>query len=254
MNASKRISLAVDPNPQRPLNKRSRSSPHGQGVGSGKQQNSSPTSSHKPRHTRQSISNDLTSQLATIPGSPNASGVSAPATPVSSTHSSQKKKDSPGSRSSQGTPHANTTNGSLSRNRSKSSSYLAHKPSQPQSLSAAVEMLASSRSETHVITPPRPVNGHIRVSTSPELPRNKGKTPSSPRRPIPAVPSGASWSGRNVSSPSVIGRDISGPVLNHSATADMSPVKNRKAGKPIMVASSKNSNSSSTSLPAKCVL
>ncbi|KAH8828142.1 hypothetical protein DL96DRAFT_1463603 [Flagelloscypha sp. PMI_526] len=256
LNASKRISL-VDPDqpssPQRPSNRISRSSSKGQVPATSSNSKTSPSSHNKTRLSRRSTSTDF-HNLSPIPGSPNASGVSAPTTPVSSHQPlpPNKKKDSPGSRS---------VGGSLSRNRSKSSSYLSHKPPQPQSLSAAVEMLASSQLELQGSpgSTKSPSNGHIRISTSPPetsnaIRGNKGKHPPSPRRPVPAAPGGPSWAVRNASSPSIIGREISGPVPNRAATMEMSPVKHKNAGKPILVPSTRNGingNSSTTSLPAK---
>ncbi|KAJ6593642.1 hypothetical protein B0H19DRAFT_1091383 [Mycena capillaripes] len=99
---------------------------------------------------------------------------------------------------------------------------------QPQSLNAAVELLTSSQSE----------NGHGSQSSakSPKLvipsspTRDKSKPPPSPRRPIPPTPTA-----RSASAPMIAGKVISAPKLNHAATMEMSPVKNRAAGKPIPV-------------------
>ncbi|KAF7362103.1 Rho GTPase-activating protein 39 isoform 2 [Mycena venus] len=111
---------------------------------------------------------------------------------------------------------------------------MAHRAPPPQSLNAAVELLTSSQSESgHGTTTNRSTSGpKLVIPSSPT--REKGKHPPSPRRPIPATPTGM-WNSRSASAPMVAGREISAPKLNHAATMDMSPVKNRAAGKPIPV-------------------
>ncbi|KAJ7039153.1 hypothetical protein C8F04DRAFT_1087289 [Mycena alexandri] len=178
----------------------------------------------------------LTPNLPTIPGSPDYTDVSSAQSTRKSTlstpdHPHTKEKGTPN-----GKPRLNGDAGypdSSPRARSKSSSYVSHRSPQPQSLNAAVEMLTSSQSESG--------HGYTATSSStddgapklviPSTP-TRSKVPPSPRRPIPATPTGYS---RSASAPSVAHRGISAPKLNHAATMEMSPVKNRAAGKPIPV-------------------
>ncbi|KAJ7718003.1 hypothetical protein DFH07DRAFT_337391 [Mycena maculata] len=182
----------------------------------------------------------LVSNLPTIPGSPDATDV--PSSPSSRKSTPSLPVNGDDRSTDKGSPNGKPKlNGDASypdsspRARSKSSSYVSHRPPQPQSLNAAVEMLTSSQSESgHSSSkyPPTATGssvGHggpklvIPPSTST---RDKTKAPPSPRRPIPATPTGRSMSA---------GRTISAPILNHAATMEMSPVKNRAAGKPIPV-------------------
>ncbi|KAJ6602191.1 hypothetical protein B0H10DRAFT_2081219 [Mycena sp. CBHHK59/15] len=192
----------------------------------------------------------LSSNLPAIPGSPyNTDASSSPSsrksmnlTPVNGP-SRPKDKGSPN-----GKPRMNgdaTYPDSIPRARSKSSSYVSHRPQQPQSLNAAVEMLTSSQSESgHSSSKYLPTatgsstgHGNPKLVIAPSTPSSgKGKPPPSPRRPIPATPAaGSLWNSRSASAPSIAGKGISAPILNHAATMDMSPVKNRAAGKPIPV-------------------
>lgn len=212
--------------------------------------------------------------LSPIPASPYTTDASAHSSPVSrksttSTPNSGKSilkvtdKDSPNGKL---TPNGSTRlNGSESpsRTRSKSSSYVSHRAPQPQSLHAAVELLASSHSDSGHTAPRKSINGTssdqktnekfkqpLSAPTTPTKEKNQRDVPPSPRRPIPAVPKGRGALG-------IAGRQISAPTLNHGtfmhrrfpiiccltlvplspveATANMSPVKNRANGKPILV-------------------
>ncbi|KAJ7072517.1 hypothetical protein C8F01DRAFT_250322 [Mycena amicta] len=176
-----------------------------------------------------------TSNLPTIPGSRDNTDV--PSSPsrksTSSTPPNGRPKDKPTLNGKPSRPSGDTE--SSPRVRSKSSPYVPRRPPQPQSLNAAVEMLTTSHSES----------GHTSykdlASTSsisqPKLAIPSGipqsKAPPSPRRPIPATPTG--FGSRSLSAPSIARRGISAPIPNHAATMDMSPVKNRVAGKPIPV-------------------
>ncbi|KAJ6497827.1 hypothetical protein C8R45DRAFT_1211640 [Mycena sanguinolenta] len=120
------------------------------------------------------------------------------------------------------------------RARSKSSSHVTHRPPPPQSLNAAVELLTSQSESGHGTTTNGSKSGpKLAIPTTPT--REKGKYPPSPRRPIPATPTGGPMWTRSASAPMIAGKEISAPKLNHAATMDMSPVKNRAAGKPIPV-------------------
>ncbi|KAJ7287766.1 hypothetical protein C8J57DRAFT_1284865 [Mycena rebaudengoi] len=187
------------------------------------------------------------SKLSTIPGSPNYTD--APSSPSSRKSASLSPLNgntrSKGGESPNGKSRVNggvDSPDSSPRVRSKSSSYVSHRPQQPQSLNAAVEMLTSSQSESghsslkypQTTTNSSVGHGSPKISIVPVS--GKGKSPPSPRRPIPATPTGGSmWNSRSASAPSVAGRGISAPILNHAATMEMSPVKNRAAGKPIPV-------------------
>ncbi|KAF7375938.1 Rho gtpase-activating protein 39 isoform 2 [Mycena sanguinolenta] len=181
----------------------------------------------------------MTSNLPTIPGS------SPDVTDLASSSSSRKASVSTPSDPTRA-KEKTSPNGKLRPNgdasypdssprvRSKSSSHVTHRAPPPQSLNAAVELLTSQSESGHGTTtngsasPPK-----LAIPTTPT--REKGKYPSSPRRPIPATPTGGAMWHRSASAPMIAGKEISAPKLNHAATMDMSPVKNRAAGKPIPV-------------------
>ncbi|TFK25556.1 hypothetical protein FA15DRAFT_668447 [Coprinopsis marcescibilis] len=183
------------------------------------------------------------SQLTPIPGSPYATEHSAPPSPSStkfgtdlkgnSGSSTRAGKDSPSKPKNQG-DSTNPSDGSTRSGRPKTptSAYASHRPQQPQSLDAALEKLTFSQSEGGPSSPAR-TNGSIRNSESLSTPgssphqslriKTRNDAPPSPSRPAP-------------SAPTVGGKNISSPVLNHAATMQMSPVKNREYGRPIAVA------------------
>jgi hypothetical protein len=153
----------------------------------------------------------LTSNLPPIPGSPDNTDV--PPSPSSRRTTLSNPKDHKGIPNGKPLLNGDASYPDASpRARSKSSSYVSHRPPQPQSLNAAVELLTSSQSES----------GHGSLSTAPSSPktpkliipstptRDKSKPPPSPRRPIPATPTS-----RSASAPTVAGKVISGPKLNH---------------------------------------
>ncbi|KAJ7078851.1 hypothetical protein B0H15DRAFT_940860 [Mycena belliarum] len=185
-------------------------------------------------HNANSRFQPLASNLPTIPGSPDDTDVASSQASRKSTNSTPEKGGHTGK------PRLGDASSSDSspRVRSKSSSYVSHRPPQPQSLNAAVEMLTSSQSEsghgsTNYLTATNGTSAeHVPKLVIPTSTSNK--TPPSPRRPIPAAPSGLRNS-RSVSTPSIARKGISSPILNHAATMEMSPVKNRAAGKPIPV-------------------
>ncbi|KAF5385859.1 hypothetical protein D9615_002353 [Tricholomella constricta] len=208
-------------------------------------------------------------QLAPIPGS-DASAPSSPSqksfslAPINSVdHSPSEEADEQGKKSRL---NGNAYNAeSISRARAKSSSYISHRPQQPQSLNAALEKISTSRSDSgHGSSPKSPTSFSSKTTRSsgqydhgrrplvePSTPI-KGKAgrnaPLSPRRPIPAAPTSGA---RSVSGPTVGGKGISGPIPNHcqsssrhrsseadicpAATLQMSPVKNRANGQPIPI-------------------
>lgn len=198
--------------------------------------------------------------LAPIPGSPYVSDASSVA-PSRQSMSAQSinaryartqptaKKEHQREEDEGGKLASKHDSASLGRSRSKSSSYLSYRAPQPQSLSAALEMIAlsDSQSTSSTISTDKvrtaSENGHgersatpslldprkLRISTdhtdglhtapaSPMFPRGKRKDkmgPPSPRRPIPALPHFGG--GRSVSSPApatINGKVISTPIFN----------------------------------------
>ncbi|KAG6861674.1 hypothetical protein C0995_013243 [Termitomyces sp. Mi166 len=137
---------------------------------------------------------------------------------------------------------------SISRARTKSSPYISHRSQQPQSLTAALERISTSHSDSGhgqsltqsptSVSSKMTVNGQFEQSGTldSDVVTSKGlstaNVPSSSQRPIPAMPT---LEGRKVSGPTVGGKGISNPIPNHAATLQMSPVKNRVNGQPIPV-------------------
>ncbi|KAF8200735.1 hypothetical protein BJ912DRAFT_921356 [Pholiota molesta] len=153
--------------------------------------------------------------------------------------------DSPGRRSRNEPPTRDPE--SPTRPRSKSSTYTSHRAQKPQSLAAALEILSTSHSESGHGTIPKHFNETSTIESynigsvlskddlllTPMMSRIRD-VPPSPSRPVPETPKHR---------PTVGGKGISGPILNpgrdnHTATLQMSPVKNRATGKPISVESS----------------
>ncbi|KAH7920691.1 RhoGAP-domain-containing protein [Leucogyrophana mollusca] len=234
----------------------------------------------QPTAVRRSFTNDQSAQLTPsrswsnghhlppIPGSPYSTEPSTPPSPappsptpmsrksLSSTPANgnsspkDKEKRAAGSRS-------DTEDASLSRSRSKSSSYVPYRSPAPQSLNAAVEMLSlSDRRSTSDHGHPPPMQARPSQSSGDSRPRpsmtrtTPTKDKSSQKRDIPQSPSkhmavpqsgGGFWMARSASTPpTVAGKIISSPILNQEATLNMSPVKNRAAGKPIPINSRPN--------------
>ncbi|EAU91559.2 hypothetical protein CC1G_02048 [Coprinopsis cinerea okayama7 len=188
--------------------------------------------------------------LSPIPGSPYATEHSAPPSPSStkfgtartgdskdgSGSASKAGKDSPSRKSNRGDNAGDVSDGSIRKSKS-SSSYSPVRAQQPQSLHAALEKLNVSQSEgPH--SPSPSAKGFLSESTRsydhdstpshspPASVRTRSRDiPPSPSRSVPPTPSG----------PTVGGKNISKPVLNHAATLQMSPVKNRETMKPIAV-------------------
>ncbi|KAI6121339.1 hypothetical protein F5141DRAFT_1186599 [Pisolithus sp. B1] len=191
----------------------------------------SPTSRHSSRGWMNG------NHLPPIPASPYPTEPSTP---------SSRKSTSP---SPPGRPRtvSETEDGSLSRSRSKSSSYVPYRSPVPQSLTAALEMISLSEGRSasdhgHLSAPRLGAESIPRKSTSSATPpkdkREKRDAPSSPTK-ISYTPSyGPFWMVRSTSTPpppTVNGKVISGPVANQEATLSMSPVKNRGIGKPISI-------------------
>lgn len=207
------------------------------------------------------------SQLTPIPGSPYATDRSAPSSPSSSKKSTASFVNdanweiSPSKNKDNLNGKARLTNNlypsdSIDRARSKSSSYTSHRPQQPQSLHAALEIISTSHSDSGHTSQLRSLTvassisdssmAHGQVHSGKDIPsRSRGQRdfPPSPQRPIPSVP--------HQRVPTVGGKGISSPIINHgvynimtitlllkclsAATLELSPVKNRATGKPILV-------------------
>ncbi|KAF8638003.1 hypothetical protein AX16_010635 [Volvariella volvacea WC 439] len=247
-------------------NEEERTSYDGQQTRSSSQSNrTSPSSKHPPParrpYTKEFLQNDMHintkryahGQLTPIPGSPFVTDASTPPSPASrnpprdDTSNDKSLSSSTGSKgkeSANGASQHSTTNGlnsdSVGRARARSAGYVSHKPQQPQSLNAVVEMLSSSQSDGSRGSLQRSTTSgsgsttqsgrKVRLVTptdTPTTPTTPSVTTSSPPRSPPSP------SPRLV--PTVNGKQISSPILNHAATLEMSPVKNRAAGQPIPV-------------------
>ncbi|KAJ3733768.1 hypothetical protein DFJ43DRAFT_994552 [Lentinula guzmanii] len=232
--------------PERPSFRRSQTLPNGQDAPQSNHlspngKHASPSARKQNSSVRRSFSNELgrstANRLPPIPASPYSTDASVPPSPAASQHSLYKLKTSPRPETPSGpSPNGHPSpNGSPTRARSKSSSYVSRKPAQPQSLNAALELLNSSQSSSNQSTSTNssPTSPSSRSTSTKQTP----PTPPSPQRTrIPSLPNATGQrTGRNVPSITVAGKEISAPILNHAATLDMSPVKNRAAGKPIPV-------------------
>ena len=202
-----------------------------------------------PKSRKSTSSNIVNGQSSYKPsGSPNGrtNGTTTPSPPRATTNGENVQQQQ--QQQQQQPPTTPTT---PTRNRSKSSSYVPHRSPPPQSLNAAVERISQSdtNSNNHASSHTNPnntsistkrsasdsghgqpsnasvaidipdvprlnINGrpgttHIRIDVgSPgkvQWPTGKRDVPPSPQRPIPAVPTRFG----------VVGKDISGPVLNH---------------------------------------
>ncbi|KAG5638803.1 hypothetical protein H0H81_010032 [Sphagnurus paluster] len=183
-------------------------------------------------------------QLTPIPGSDASS-------PPSPSHNAvppllDNGNDRPSPRGIDG-PSKNVRSGNMnnsdSLSRSKSSSYISHRPQQPQSLNAALEKITTSHSDSgHGSSPRSPASAsslntrsssqYERSALSIDPATSASAKPLPSPRPIPAFPT---TNGRSISGPTVGGKGISAPIPNHAATLQMSPVKNRANGQPIPV-------------------
>ncbi|KIJ19117.1 hypothetical protein PAXINDRAFT_8468 [Paxillus involutus ATCC 200175] len=195
-------------------------------------------------------------QLPPIPASPFASEHSTPASrksmsPVPSNgKSSVKEKEKQRLNTSSGAM-TDTEDGSFSRSRAKSSSYVPYRSPVPQSLNAAVEMLSFSERRSasdhgHPLALQPGVESKPRPSTSSSTPsKDKSKEQRDVLQPLTkglAPTHGAFWMMRSTSTPPMVnGKAISSPIPNEEATLNMSPIKNRAAGKPIAITASSRS-------------
>ncbi|KAJ3824642.1 hypothetical protein EV361DRAFT_949479 [Lentinula raphanica] len=233
--------------PERPSFRRSQTLQNGQDAAqsihlspNGKQ--ASPSTRKQNSSVRRSFSNELgrsvANRLPPIPASPYSTDVSVPPSPAASHHSLSKLKTSPRPKTPSGPNPTGqpSPNSSPTRARSKSSSYVSRKPAQPQSLNAALELLNTSQSQSSNMSTSSkssPTSPSSRSTSTKQTP----PTPPSPQRNrVPSLPNATGTrTGRNLPIITVAGKEISEPILNPAATMDLSPVKNRAAGKPIPV-------------------
>lgn len=175
--------------------------------------------------------NVISVQLTPIPGSPNATDVSTPPSPSSSHKRSQNfgmtgsnGPSTPLQQSSGPSSEKDMLGGqtpspeSSPRSRSKTTLYAAPKIKQAQSLDAAIEILSHPPSENGDIfnqsgmsgssLAPSSTYGHSSISDDiPSTPRRQNREiPPSPSRPVPEPPQHR---------PTVGGKGISAPILNH---------------------------------------
>ncbi|KAK2467846.1 hypothetical protein APHAL10511_000141 [Amanita phalloides] len=181
----------------------------------------------------------IDSHLAPIPGSPCTTEKSRSPSPTSqkSLRSINTRKSSENVRE-RVDDRQNGKSNSLelnSRPRLKVTALVPHRPSQPQSLSAAMEKLTSSPSESDS-SPMSPNNSSSRTTLSSSVPVDQLTSFSTDKSSSPSlIP--PDTPGKSSFFPTLGGKHISAPIMNHAATLELSPVKNRASGKPIPVQS-----------------
>ncbi|KAF9230664.1 hypothetical protein BU15DRAFT_83336 [Melanogaster broomeanus] len=193
--------------------------------------------------------------LPPIPASPFTSEPSTPASRKSVSPAPSNGKSNISEKEKQRLNHGSngaTTDvedASLSRSRSKSSPYVPHRSPVPQSLNAAVEMLSmserrSASDQGHHLALRPAEESKPRPSTSSSMhlkdkSKEKRDVPQSPPKGLVPVTHGAFWMTRSTSTPPTVnGKVISSPIPNQEATLNMSPIKNRAAGRPIPILAS----------------
>lgn len=181
----------------------------------------------QPNGSTRGWSNGLHTNLPPIPASPYASEPSTPASRKSISLSSANGKSSPKEEKQRHNGGNNgamtdTEDASLSRSRSKSSSYVPYRSPAPQSLNAAVEMLSlSERRSTSdhghpMALRPGAEESKPRPSTSSSSSRSKEKrdVTQSPAKSLYTT-HGAFWMTRSTSTPPTVnGKTISSPIPN----------------------------------------
>lgn len=175
---------------------------------------------------RRSFSNELgrngPGRLPPIPASPYATDASVHSSSQQSLHSKSPRPKTPTTPVAASPQTGSHKPDSPGRARSKSSSYVSRRPAQPQSLSAAIELLAASQSEgSHVdrlpndSQPNSPKSGES-SSPSPSTRRHAPTPPSPHRTRIPSLPNtNGHHIGRNASGITIAGKEIGLPILNH---------------------------------------
>lgn len=161
-------------------------------------------------------------QLTPIPGSPYTTDHSNPPSPASNKSNkvltTKNSFDNARERQNMSSPESSP------RLRAKTTAFVQHKSPPIQSLHAAVEKLTSSQSESGGDSSQRSLNhssSRTTLSSNAHANDSQSKTSlSSPSKRSPIT---------------FGGKQISAPIINHAATAEMSPVKNRATGKPIPV-------------------
>ncbi|KAF8633637.1 hypothetical protein AX15_001324 [Amanita polypyramis BW_CC] len=178
--------------------------------------------------TRGGRAHFIDSQLTPIPGSPYVTDQS-----VSSSPTSQRSLRSVNTRKSSENVRDRSLNirqsskssspESSPRAHSKVAAFVPHRSPQPQSLNAAVERLTSSQSESGGDSSQKSLNNSSSRTTL-----SSSITGDPQFKPPPGK-------GTTSKVPTLGGKPISAPIMNHAATLELSPVKNRATGKPIPV-------------------
>ncbi|KAF9453926.1 hypothetical protein P691DRAFT_755001 [Macrolepiota fuliginosa MF-IS2] len=197
---------------------------------------------------RKSVSGDPSNgglrKLTPIPGSPYTTEHSAPPSP-SSHHSKLKYSPKSSTRSNKESPNGKVrSNGdihftdSISRGRGKSIT-------QPQSLNAAIELLANSDPDRKSSKKDSPTEASFATVSSynsahiiPSIDVQSDSSSTKSFRDIASSPTRHTTtksSGNGLSTSKIAARGISAPIPNHAATMELSPVKNRALGHPIPV-------------------
>ena len=170
--------------------------------------------------------NGLHTNLPPIPASPYASEPSTPASRKSISLSSANGKSSPKEEKQRNKSGSNgamtdTEDGSPSRSRSKSSSYVPYRSPAPQSLNAAVEMLSlSERRSMSDHGHPMALTPGV-VESKPRSSMSSSSSKSKEKRDVTQSPTksltthGAFWMTRSTSTPPTVnGKSISSPIPN----------------------------------------
>jgi Rho GTPase-activating protein 39 len=134
--------------------------------------------------------------------------------------------------------------------RSRSSTVTSHRPQAPQSLDAALEKINVAPPDDGPASPSFKDSGYLSESTRSY---RSGSTPSHSPPASPQIPASRPMLSSLAGGPTVGGKPISSPILNHgkahsnfylrgltgcgtlAATLQMSPVKNRASSRPIAV-------------------
>lgn len=216
------------------------------------QSNRSPNSGSARRPVvRKSHSGDPSNgglrKLTPIPGSPYTTEHSTPPSPLSHHSKLQSSPKSSPRSTHDGVNGKARSNGDVhftdSLGRAHGSSFTVR--SQPQSLNAALELLAASEPDPNAHQRDSPTEASFGTISSynsaPIIPSIDVQSDSSSARSLrdlspPVSRQGSSRShGNGLSTSKIAAKGISAPMPNHAATMQMSPVKSRALGQPIPV-------------------
>lgn len=184
-----------------------------------------PSRAFGQRHSvRRSVSEQHGSRLEPIPQSPYVSERSAPSSPASSKlklGAEDPARSDPSLKPKKDSSHSKTS-------RSRSSTVTSHRLQAPQSLDAALEKINVPHLEGRPASPSFKDSGYLSESTRSNRSGSSHSPPASPQMTM-------SRPAALTAGPTVGGKPISSPILNHAATLQMSPVKNRASSRPIAV-------------------